>query len=254
MPRFAANLTLLFTELPYAERFAAAAAAGFGAVEVLFPYDHPAEVTAQALRAQGLPLVLMNATWPDAETGQLGHAATPARQERFRTEMARVLEYAAILKPQMIHVMSGEGAGDAATDCFVQNLIWTCEQAPAQQFTIEPLNPQDRPDYLMTSYALAAEVLDRVARPNLGLQYDTYHAQRITGDALACWHTYRNRIVHAQIGNTPDRREPGPGEIDFDRFFATLDSDGYDGWVSAEYNPSTNTAGTLGWMGSASIG
>jgi 2-dehydrotetronate isomerase len=248
LPRFAANLTLLFTERPYGARFAAAARAGFAGVEVLFPYLESLHVTAGALAETGRQLVLMNAPFPDSATGTLGCAATPGAEALFRVEMTRILATAEALNPGLVHVMSGDGRGARAEDTFVGNLRWLADRAPMRRFTIEPLNARDRPDYLLNSYDLATEVLDRVDRPNIGLQYDTYHAQMITGDALAVWRDFRDRVTHVQIASAPERREPGVGDFDFPDFFAELDASGYEGWVSAEYHPTGRTEDTLGWM------
>ncbi len=247
MPKFAANLSLLFTERPLARRFAAAARAGFGGVEVLLPYGGACAVTAGGLAAQNLEMVLMNAPWPDA-AGALGCAATPGAEALFERQMLEILDVAAILRPGLIHVMSGDGRGADARRTFVRNLQWLADRAPAQRFTVEPLNPTDRPDYFLNGYDLAAEVLALVNRPNVGLQYDTYHAAMISGDALAVWETFAELAVHVQIGAPPERREPGRGEIDFPGLFATLDAGGYDGWVSAEYHPGARTEDTLAWM------
>ncbi len=247
MPKFAANLSLLFAERPYEERFAAAAQAGFSAVEVLFPYAE-ADATIAGLQANELELILINAPLPDAETGQLGMAATPGAEARFRGQMEDLLKTAQRLQPDLVHVMSGNGAGPEALETFVANLRWLADAAPWMRFTVEPLNPRDRPDYFMNSYDLAAEVLDRVAHDRVGLQYDTYHSALIEGDALDVWRRHRHRAFHVQIGNPPDRSEPAPGEVDFAGFFGELDDSGYDGWVSAEYVPSRRTEDTLGWM------
>lgn len=247
MPKFAANLSLLFTERPYADRFAVAAQAGFRAVEVLFPYAEEA-ATLEGLRAHDLELVLINAPQPNPAAGHLGLASTPGAEEAFRLEMTGLLEQANRLKPGLIHVMSGNGSGVQACDAFVDNLRWLTRVAPKQRFTVEPLNPRDRPDYFLISYDLAADVLDRVASDRVGLQYDTYHSALIEGDALDVWRRHRHRAFHVQIGNPPDRSEPALGSVDFPAFFQDLDASGYDGWVSAEYNPSRQTEDTLQWM------
>lgn len=247
MPRFAANLSLLFTEHAYPDRFAAAAQAGFEAVEVLFPYTDT-DATLAGLQAQGFDLVLMNVPRPDPAGGHLGLTSTPGAETTFRAEMTELLKQAERLRPGLIHVMSGNGSGPAALDCFVSNLKWLTDAAPDQKFTVEPLNPRDRPDYFLNDYDLAAEVLDRVASDRVGLQYDTYHAHLIHGDAMQVWRTHGHRAFHVQIGAPPDRREPGPGAVDFPAFFRELDTTGYSGWVSAEYNPSVRTEETLGWM------
>lgn len=249
MPKFAANLSLLFSELPYLDRFPAAAGAGFGAVEILFPYEFAVQETLGALSASGLDLVLINAPPPNYTGGKPGYAAVPGGGARFQSDIRRVMRYADILRPGLIHIMSGYGSGTEALACFVENLQWAADFAPDQQFTIEPLNPVSQPDYFLNDYDLAAEVLERVDRPNVGLQYDSFHAQMIHGDALAIWHRFRSRIVHAQIGAAPDRSEPGRGETDFPALFTAMDESGYGGWVSAEYIPSTRkTEDTLAWL------
>ena len=248
MPRFAANISLLFAELPYLDRFAAAAQAGFDAVEILFPYDLAAKETRRALLANGLDLVLINAPPPNYTGGEPGFAAVPGGEARFQTDIRRVLRYAQVLRPGLIHVMSGKASGPDAFDCFVRNLQWAADHAPAQRYTIEPLNPVSQPDYFLNDYELAAEVLDRVDRPNVGLQYDSFHAEMIHGDAQRIWDQYRSKVVHAQIGSAPDRSEPGRGRTDFAQLFQAMDDSGYAGWVSAEYTPSTpQTTASLDW-------
>ncbi len=249
MPRFAANISLLFTELPYLDRFHAAAQAGFKAVEILFPYDLAAKETRRALVANGLELVLINAPPPNYTGGQPGYAAVPGGEARFQSDIRRVLRYAEVLRPGLIHVMSGYAAGPDAFASFVQNLQWAADQAPNQAFTIEPLNPVSQPDYFLNDYDLAAEVLDRVGRPNVGLQYDSFHAAMIHGDARAVWDRFHPKIVHAQIGAAPDRSEPGRGQTDFVELFQAIDGSGYQGWVSGEYTPSTpRTEASLHWF------
>lgn len=249
MPRFAANISLLFPERPFLDRFAAAAEAGFRAVEILFPYEHPAERIRAALDENGLDLVLINAPPLADDPAERGFAAEPGGAARFQRAMGRVLDYAGTARPGLIHVMAGYTSGAQAEDAFVHNLQWLADRAPRQRFTIEPLNPGDQPGYFLGDYDLAARVLDRVARGNVGLQYDSYHAQVIHGDAAAVWRRFGARAFHVQIGAAPDRSEPGPGPIDFPALFAAIDADGYDGWISAEYNPSTaTTEDSLHWM------
>ncbi|NOC85136.1 hydroxypyruvate isomerase family protein [Ruegeria sp. HKCCD6428] len=249
MPKFAANISLLFAELPYLDRFQAAADAGFQAVEILFPYELAAKETRRALLANGLELVLINAPPPNYTGGAPGYAAIPGGASRFQSDIRRVLRYAQVLRPGFIHIMSGYAAGTDALDCFVQNLQWAADFAPQQTFTIEPLNPMSQPGYFLNDYNLATEVLGRVDRPNVGLQYDSFHAHMIHGDALAVWERFHPSVVHAQIGAAPERSEPGRGPTDFAQLFAAMDEAGYTGWVSAEYAPSTaRTDATLAWM------
>ena len=252
MPRFAANISLLFTEFPYAERFGAAAEAGFEGVEVLFPYEHAAKETTRPLLTHGLPMVLMNAPPPNYTGGEPGWAAAPDDVARFRSDMGRVLRFAEAVKPQMIHVMSGPGEGEAAAKTFADNLAWLADQAPQQRFNIEPLNPYDFPGYFLNDYDLAADLLARIDRPNVALQYDSLHAQRINGDALGTWERFKHLSAHVQISQSPDRSEPGPGEVDFAALFEAILASGYDGWISAEYRPRGDTTlEGLGWLAAA---
>ncbi len=249
MPRFAANISMLFAELPYLDRFAAAAEAGFEAVEILFPYEIAAKDTQRALLANGLELLLINAPPPNYTGGRPGYAAMPEMAERFQRDIRRVLRYADVLRPRLIHVMAGYAKGEAAHRTFVQNLQFAADLAPQQQFTIEPLNEADQPGYFLDDYNLAIEVLGQVGRDNVGLQYDAYHAQMIHGDAAAVWEQYGQHARHIQIGAAPSRCEPGTGPVDFEQLFAAIDATGYQGWIGAEYTPSTlRTEDSLSWM------
>jgi len=249
MPRFAANISLLFTELPYLDRFSAAADAGFGAVEILFPYDVPAKETHRALMKNGLGLVLINAPPPNQFGGAPGFAALPGEEARFEHDIRRSLRYADELGAGLIHVMAGYVSGSKAKATFIRNLQWVADLAPKQDFTVEPLNAGDQPGYFLDDYDLAAEILDSVARPNVGLQYDSYHAQIIHGDAAGTWSGFSSLVRHVQLGAAPGRSEPAPGLIDFPTLFDAIDGSGYTGWVSAEYHPSTaRTKDSLQWM------
>jgi hydroxypyruvate isomerase len=249
MPRFAANISLLFTELPYLDRFAAAAEAGFTAVEILFPYDLAAKETRRALLANGLELVLINAPPPNYTGGTPGYGAVPGGEAQFEYDINRVLRYADELRPGLIHLMAGYCKGSEAQVTFVRNLQWAADRAPEQGFTIEPLNPGDQPGYFLDDYDLAAQILAEVDRPNVGLQYDSYHAQVIHGDAAEIWDRFGAQAVHVQLGSAPVRSEPAAGPIDFPALFKAIDESGYNGWVSAEYNPTTaRTQDSLHWM------
>ncbi len=248
MPKFSANLTFLFKEFPFLERFQAAAEAGFEGVEILFPYDDPAPDILRRLLANGLPLVLINAPPPNYTGGVRGYAALPGGTDRFQRDFRRVLRYAERLRPQHIHIMSGITQDAAARDTFVANLAWAAAQAPKQSLTIEPLCPHAMPDYFLGSYDLAVEVIEAVGAPNLGLQFDSFHAQMLTGDAVATWHQYQPHVRHVQVGDTPDRSAPGTGTVDFDSLFAAIEASGYDGWISGEYNPGKLTEPSLGWI------
>lgn len=247
--KFAANLTHLWPELPYLDRFEAAAAAGFEAVEILFPYDLAAKETQQALLANGLELVLINAPPPNYTGGTRGFAAVPGGDARFRHDMKRVFRYVEVLRPSFVHVMTGEAEGDAAHQTLLENLRWATKEAPAGlTLTLEPLNGVSMPGYFLNDYKLAAEILSEIESPNLKLQYDSFHAQMIHGDARAVFIEHLDRIAHIQIGDAPNRSAPGTGIIDFDALFAEIAASGYGGWISGEYQPGTATEKTLNWM------
>lgn len=248
MPKFAANLTFLFKEYPFLERFQAAADAGFDAVEVLFPYDDPIGEVVRRLNGAELPLALINTPPPNWAGGDRGFAAIPGGEDRFRRDFRRALRYAAQLKPRHIHIMAGKAEGLAARDAFIRNLAWATAEAPGQSLTIEPINPADMPGYFLADFDMAANILAEVNARNLGLQFDTYHAQIITGDAMAAWADYRHLARHVQVGGVPGRHEPHGGDIDHPAFFALLDAQGYDGFVSGEYNPKGRTEPGLAWI------
>ncbi|MBZ8117616.1 TIM barrel protein [Roseovarius sp. LXJ103] len=248
MPRFCANLSMLFQELPLLERFAAAAHAGFEAVEVLFPYDDPTPLIQRALISSGLPLALINTPPPNWTGGNRGFAAVPGSEDRFRHDFKRTLRYADVLRPRFIHIMAGAASGTDALDAFTNNLTWAAAEAPNQRLTIEPINTDDMPGYFLNDYTQAAEILDRVAAPNLHMQFDAYHAHKITGDMLTTWRTHAHRIAHIQIASPNGRHEPDRSPVDYPNFFNTLDDSGYADFVSAEYIPRTTTTEGLGWM------
>ncbi|TCL00622.1 hydroxypyruvate isomerase [Shimia isoporae] len=250
MPKFAANLTMLFKELPELERFDAAAEAGFEAVEVLFPYDMQASDILTSLSRNKLSLELINCPPPNYTGGPRGYAAIPGGEERFRHDFKRTLRYANALGARLVHIMAGPAQGPEARETFVANLRWASDIAQKQMLTIEPINDSDMPGYFLNNFDLAADILDEVAAPNLALQFDTYHAYRIHGDVKACWDKHNHLVGHIQIGGIPDRHEPAGGPFDYPAFFKMLDETGYDGVVSAEYFPSGKTTPSgLGWMG-----
>ena len=249
MLRFAANLTHLWAELPYLDRFDAAAEAGFKAVEVLFPYDVPAPETRKALRRNGLDMVLLNAPGPNYAGGIRGFAALPGGEARFDYDMRRAVRYAQALGAGLIHVMSGVASGSEAKATMIANLKRAADGLPEGLcLSLEPLNRLAQPGYFLSSYDLAAEIIDAVDMPNVGLQYDSYHAQLITGDAVGTFQAMLPLIRHIQIGDAPDRTPPGTGDVDFAALFSAIDSSGYAGWISAEYTPNGRTEAGLEWM------
>lgn len=251
MLRFAANLTTLFTELPIHDRFCAARAAGFTGVEVLFPYDLAAPPLAQAAAAQNLTFVLINAPPPNWAGGPRGWAATPGGERRFRSDFDRCLRFAEVLRVRHLHLMAGAASGEQARDTMIANLIWAAERAPHISLTIEPLNGTDVPGYFLDDFDLAAGIIETVNRPNVGLQFDSYHAHQITGDVLGTWDRHAALVRHIQISGAPGRREPSVGAVDHMAFLRRVKTSGYDGWVSAEYNPSLTTETSLDWLGPA---
>ncbi len=248
MPRFAANLTTLFTELPFLDRFAAARAAGFDAVEILFPYDQPAPDILDRLALNDLSLVLINCPPPNYTGGAAGFAAIPGGQERFRHDFRRAARYARALGARHLHVMAGVAEGLEAQEAFIENMRWAAAEAPRQSLTIEPINGHDMPGYFLQDYDLACAVIETVGAPNLRLQFDAYHAHRLTGDVFGTWGRVRHHVAHVQIAGFPGRHEPEGGEIDYPAFFARLDDEGYSGWVSAEYFPKVTTTLGMKWL------
>lgn len=242
MPRFCANLSTLFLERPFLERFAAARAAGFEAVEILFPYDVPVPEILERLDATGLPLALINCPPPNYAGGPRGFAAVPGGEERFRHDFRRAARYAAALGVEHLHVMAGVAEGEAARAAFVANLAWAAAAAPKQSLTIEPINRGDMPGYFLADYGLALAVLDEVGAANLRLQFDAHHARIITGDAHRAWEAVGARVAHVQVAGA-GRHEP-----DDPALLERMNRDGYRGWVSGEYHPHGATEAGLGWM------
>jgi len=251
MPRFAANLSMMFTERPFLERFDAAAAAGFEAVEFLFPYDHPVAEIRDALDRNRLTLALFNAPPGDWEAGERGLTAVPGREAEFRDLFRLAIDYAAALKPARLHVMAGLAQGPAARAAYVANLAHAAAAAPGLRVCIEPINSRDMPGYHLSRSDDALTVLDAVGAGNLGLQFDLYHAQIMEGDLTRRIERLLPRIAHIQIAGVPDRHEPDRGEVNFPHLFRTLDALGYRGFVGCEYRPAGRTEDGLGWFRAA---
>ena len=246
MPRFAANLTMLFTEVPPLDRPGLAAQAGFDGAEILFPYDHAVKDWETALA--GLPLALINTHPGDCASGDRGFAAVPGETARFRDSFLRAADVAARLGAGRVHVMAGVAKGPQAEQTYGENLIWAAEQSPGLKLVLEPLNTDDMPGYFLNDFDQAARILDDLALPSVGLQFDLWHAARIHGNAAAVWARHRDHILHVQIAGFPARNEPGGGGFDLTSMCADLDDSGYDGWVAAEYRPSRATVHGLGWL------
>jgi len=254
MPRFAANLTMLFTELPFMERFAAARAAGFDSVEYLFPYAYPKEQLAQALRGNGLKQVLHNLPAGDWDAGERGIACHPDRVAEFRAGVARAIEYATALGCPQVNCLAGKlPAGvtrEQAHATFVGNLAFAASalKEAGIRLLIEPINHFDIPGFFLTRTDQALAILDEVGSDNLFIQYDIYHAQRMEGELGATLQKNLARIGHIQLADNPGRNEPGTGEINYSWLFRHIDAIGYRGTIGCEYKPKTTTAEGLGWI------
>jgi hydroxypyruvate isomerase len=257
MPRFCANLTMLWNELPFLDRFGEAASAGFRAVEFLSPYEFRASELVERVRAHGVEVVLFNAALGDWAAGDRGLAALPGREHEFAAEFEKALRYAKALGTRRLHVMAGllpDGA-DAAERArrmrtYVRNLRLACEEAAVQGVTvlIEPINPVDMPRYFLNTQAEAHAIRAEVGAPNIKVQMDFYHCQVVEGDLAAKFRRWQPHIGHVQIAGVPGRHEPDVGEINYPYLFRLLDEQGYDGWVGCEYRPLGQTVAGLGWF------
>jgi hydroxypyruvate isomerase len=254
MPQFAANLTMLFNEHPFLDRFEAAAKAGFKAVEFLFPYPYPVAELQQRLQANGLTLVLHNLPAGNWDAGDRGLACDPARVDEFRAGVARGIEYGTALGVPHLNCLAGKApAGvDAALlrSTFVANLRFAAAELKKAglKLLIEPVNRFDIPGFYLDTTAQAISILDEVGADNAYLQYDIYHAQRMEGELANTMSAQLARIGHVQLADNPGRNEPGTGEINYAFLFRHLDRIGYKGWVGCEYKPAARTEDGLGWI------
>ena len=253
MPKFAANLTMLFNELPFLDRFEAAAKADFKAVEFLFPYAWPAQEIKQRLDAHGLTLVLHNLPAGNWEAGERGIACHPDRVEEFRAGVATAISYAKALGVGQLNCLAGKAPADVSQTMLRETLVANLRFAAAElkqaglRLLIEPINTFDIPGFYLTGTAQAVALLDEVGADNAFVQYDIYHAQRMEGELAATMQKQLARIGHIQLADNPGRNEPGTGEINYPFLFAHLDRIGYAGWIGCEYKPATTTQAGLGW-------
>lgn len=254
MPSFAANLSMLFAEVPFLERFAAARRAGFPAVEFTSPYEHAAEEVARAAREAGVEVALFNMPAGDWARGDRGMACDPGRVGEFRDGVRKAVEYARALGCARLHAMAGirpPGAGEEALRAtYLGNLRFAGPALAARGMTllVEGLNPRDVPGYYLVQSRQALELMDEAAVANLAYQYDVYHMQIVEGDLAPTLEKNLPRIGHVQIADTPGRHEPGTGEINYRFLLRHLDRIGYRGFVGCEYRPLAGTEAGLGWM------
>ena len=254
MPKFAANLSMMFNEVPFPERFAAAANAGFKGVEFLFPYDYtPAEV-AGWLKENKLENALFNLPPGDFAGGERGIASLPGREQEFRDGVAKAIDYALALGTPKVHCMAGLFPAGADRGkhraVYVENVRYAAQELAkhGRMLVIEPINPRDIPGYFINTQAEGHAICKEIGLPNLKVQMDFYHCQIVEGDLTMTFKNNFAGIGHVQIASVPTRNEPDQGEINYRHIFKLLDEMGYDGWVGCEYRPRGRTEDGLGWL------
>ena len=254
MPKFAANLTMMFNEVPFPQRFAAAAEAGFTAVEFLFPYDHEPQEVAGWLKENGLENVLFNMPPGDWAAGERGLASLPGREETFRAGVARAIEYARALGTPRLHAMAGllpAGADRSKHRAvYVENLRYAAQALAKHRLVllIEPINTRDIPGYFLNTQEQAHAVREEVGAANLKVQMDFYHVQIVEGDIAMKFRRYFEHVGHIQVASVPERNEPDDGEVNYRYLFRLIDDLGYAGWIGCEYRPRAGSAQGLGWL------
>lgn len=254
MPKFSANLSFLYQDLAFLDRFAAAATDGFGALEYLGPYAEPKEKVADTLKANGLKQALFNVPSGDWASGERGIACLPDRIEEFRNGISLALDYVKALDCPQVNVISGlapKGADlETLEKALVENLKYAARRTAdaGVKLLIEPINLRDIPGFFLSTTDHAERILEKVGSDNLYIQYDFYHMQIMQGDLIPTFTRLKDRIAHVQIADNPGRNEPGTGEINYGFILSELDRLGYDGWVGCEYKPKAGTSEGLGWM------
>ncbi len=254
MAKFAANLSMMFTEVDFLQRFQQASASGFKAVEFLFPYDYEPEQLAHCLEYYQLEQALFNLFPGDWAAGERGFAAIPGQEQRFKESVELAIPYAKALKCKKLHVMSGivdpNYTREQHIDTFIANIRYAADRFAEFeiQVLIEPLNSRDVPGYFLSHQREAVELIRQVERTNVALQFDVYHAQIMDGDLTVLIRELADSIGHVQIASVPDRHEPDKGELNFPHLFQVLDQVGYQGWIGCEYNPKNSTEEGLSWL------
>jgi len=260
VPKFAANLSMMFQDIGFLDRFDAAARAGFKGIEFLFPYEHPPEAIAERLERNRLTLSLFNTVPGDWAGGERGLAALPGREQEFRDGVDKAIVYAKASRCPLLHTMAGlwpEGRDkEEGERAYIDNLRWAADRmaGPGLTAVIEPINTRDIPGYYLNTTAQAMPIIEAVGRPNLRLQLDLYHVQIMRGDLAPTIRELYGMYPHIQIAGTPGRHEPDVGEINYPYLFDLLDEFGYDGWIGCEYRPKGDTLAGLGWGKKYGIG
>jgi len=254
MPKFAANLTMLYNEVEFTERFEAAAGAGFRGVEYLFPYAYPKELLAEKLQRNALEQVLHNLPAGDWGKGERGIAVLPGRVGEFQDGVGQAIEYARALGCKQLNCLAGiRPAGvpeETLRETLVGNLRFAADQLQAAgiRLLVEAINTRDIPGFYVSGTAQTLELIAATGSDNVYVQYDIYHMQRMEGELAATMEKHLARIAHIQLADNPGRNEPGTGEINYPFLFAHLDRIGYRGWIGCEYKPRSTTAAGLGWL------
>ena len=254
MLKFAANLTMMFNQLPFTDRFSAAATAGFQGVEFLFPYQYDAEQLKSIISEQRLTTVLFNAPPGDWENGERGIASLPDREQEFRDNIQQVIHYANILGCQQIHLMAGNCQPGLSAEeqrmWFIKRLRYAADLLSLHRINllIEPINPTDMPDYFLKTIEQAQQIIQQAGRANIAIQFDIYHRQKTEGNILNALRKHINNIGHIQIASAPDRNEPNDGEINYPWLLKEIERLNYNGWIGCEYYPKKNTVEGLSWL------
>ena len=253
MPRFCANISLLFTDVELPERFAAAAHAGFKAVEIQFPYDFEAAMLAERAQSAGVEVVLFNLPGGDIAKGDRGIGCQPSRMSEFRDGVGRALRYARALGCRKLNCLAGiappRSMDASLRETLISNLIYAGGELEREgmELLVEPANTRTFPGFFLRHTGQAIAIMDEARAPNLRLQYDVFHMQIMEGDLAKTIESNLARIGHIQIADVPERHEPGTGEVNFEFLFDWLDRLGYTGWIGAEYIPAAGTEAGLGW-------
>ncbi len=255
MVKFAANLSLMFNEVDFLDRFEAAAKAGFQAVEYLFPYDYAADDLAARLRANGLTQALFNLPPGDWDRGERGLAALPGREADFEAAITKALSYADATDCKLLHVMPGLRHHGAEWATYIKNLRMAAKRAAQRDVSIiiEPINERDIPGFFLNTTAVARAAIFEVAEPNIGLQFDLYHRQIQEGDVARAIREFGPLALHYQIASPPDRGEPDDGEMNYSFLFKEIDATGFGGWIGCEYKPRGSTTDGLAWAANCGV-